>query len=63
MAKLYIPPKLFAALRHELNTIRRIYTLPTTAPGLHIRKSPTCARVDNNCTALRRAVLGTQFVL
>jgi hypothetical protein len=55
--------QLFSALRRQLNTGRRDHPRTTTAPRIHLRASPARARVNDNCTALRCAILGTQLVL
>ena len=57
-----IPPQqLLPACRHELDTLHRVHPRPpapsATSPA---RRS---ARVNAQRTALRRALLGTQFVL
>ena len=55
--------QLLAALRHQLGTARRVDSRTATAPRVHTRASPARARVDAECAALRRAVLGAQLVL
>jgi hypothetical protein len=55
--------QLFTAGRNLRDTIYRLHPRTSTAPRIHTRASASRAWFNVNCTVLRRAILGAQFVL
>ena len=56
-------PQLLTSRRRQHSTIHRLHAGAPTTPPIHLRASTPRTRFNVYCAVLRRAILGTQFVL